>query len=403
MACRPDRSVGAAGLGAEAPQPPCGLNGLHARTDGFTSLAVVGAAAGAIAGWKVADPIIGLAISVAILNVLRRAARDIYWRLMDRVDPDLVERIEQQLSSVPGVAGVDRVRVRWIGHELHADADIALGDILSVTAAHEVLEDARHHLLHTIPRLVTCCCTPTPRATPTPTTAPPTTRTDTRDNPHAAGGHQAPSDSTSMRKPDSGTATQIGPGDRSVLLRRGLRLEYATLGWNVVEIGFLVAAAISARSVALAGFALDSLIEIFASIIVVWQLKGTADAHEEQRAVHRIGVAFFLLAVYIAVQAVVTVALDIQPDASPLGIAWLAATCVVMLALAAGKATTGARLDNPVLRAEAKVTLVDGALAAGILTGLVLNAAAGWWWADIAAGVILIGYGTREGLHHLRQ
>ena len=117
----------------------------------------------------------------------------------------------------------------------------------------------------------------------------------------------------------------------------------------------------------------------------------------------RIGVAFFLLALYIVAQAALTLALGIRPDASPLGIAWLTATCVVMFGLAAGKSRTGRLLGNPVLRAEASVTVVDGALAAGILLGLVLNAAIGWWWADIAAGSILVVYGLREGREHIRQ
>ncbi len=189
---------------------------------------------------------------------------------------------------------------------------------------------------------------------------------------------------------------------RAQLLRRGLRLEYATLGWNVIEIGFLIAAAIAARSVALAGFAFDSVIEIFASMVVVWQLRETTDAHDEHRAVRMIGIAFVLLALYIAVQSIVTLALGVRPDSSPLGIAWLAATVVVMLSLAAGKGHTGRALGHPVLTAEAKVTVVDGALAAGILLGLLLNRFAGWWWADIAAGTILIAYGAREGVHLLR-
>ena len=189
---------------------------------------------------------------------------------------------------------------------------------------------------------------------------------------------------------------------RSRLLRRGLRLEYATLGWNAVEIGFLVAAAVSARSVALAGFAFDSCIEIFASMVVVRQLRGTVDSGRERRAVRMIGVAFFALAVYIVVQSAVSLALDIRPDSSPAGIAWLAATCVVMFALAAGKARTGDALGNRVLQAEAKVTVVDATLAAAILLGLVLNALLGWWWADIAAGAILVVYGVREGIHGFR-
>jgi divalent metal cation (Fe/Co/Zn/Cd) transporter len=190
---------------------------------------------------------------------------------------------------------------------------------------------------------------------------------------------------------------------REALLRRGLRLEYATLGWNAVEIGFLIYAAVVARSVALAGFALDSMIEIFASLVVVWQLTGTGEAHGERRAVRLIGLAFFALAIYIAAQIAATLALGIRPDSSPLGIAWLAGTCLVMLGLAAGKARTGAELGNPVLSAEARVTLVDASLAAGILAGLLLNALAGWWWADIGAGTIVIVYGVREGVVHLRE
>ena len=187
-----------------------------------------------------------------------------------------------------------------------------------------------------------------------------------------------------------------------VLTRRGLRLEYATLGWNVVEIGFLVYAAIAARSVALAGFALDSCIEIFASVVVVWQLRGDVDPARERRAEHLIGVAFFALAVYLVGQTIVTLALGVRPESSPLGMAWLAATCVVMFSLAAAKARTGRELGNRVLRSEAKVTVVDATLAAAVLVGLALNATMGWWWADIAAGVVVIGYGLREGWRALR-
>jgi cation diffusion facilitator family transporter len=141
---RVGRRIGSAALVAD---------GLHARTDGLTSLAVVIAALGTMAGWRLADPVVGLAISVAVLNVLRHAARDIYRRLMDRIDPELVDRIEDSLGHTHGVEAVDRVRVRWIGHELEADAEVALDPRLHLAAAHEVLEDARHRLLHEIPRL----------------------------------------------------------------------------------------------------------------------------------------------------------------------------------------------------------------------------------------------------------
>jgi len=187
-----------------------------------------------------------------------------------------------------------------------------------------------------------------------------------------------------------------------VLTRRGLQLEYATLGWNVVEIGFLVYAAAVARSVALAGFALDSGIEVFASVVVVWQLRGDVDPDRERRAERLIGLAFLALAIYLIGQTVVTLALDVHPDSSPLGVVWLAATCVVMFALAAGKARTGRELGNRVLQTEAKVTVVDGSLAAAVLVGLVLNTALGWWWADLAGGIVVIGYGLREGWRAIR-
>jgi cation diffusion facilitator family transporter len=154
---RMGRRIGSAALVAD---------GLHARTDGFTSLAVLGAALGSMAGWPQADPIVGLAISAAIVNVLRQAARDIYRRLMDRIDPALVERITHDLGHVAGITSVDRVRIRWIGHELHADAEVALAPALPLAQAHDILEEARHHLLHTVPRLADVLLHANPAGTP---------------------------------------------------------------------------------------------------------------------------------------------------------------------------------------------------------------------------------------------
>jgi cation diffusion facilitator family transporter len=128
-------------------------DGRHARIDGFASLAVLGAALGSLAGWRLADPVIGFAISIAILRVLCVATRDVCRRLMDGVEPDLVDRVADQLASVPGIQAVERVRVRWIGHQLHADADLALDADLELARAHDILEDARHSLLHRVPRL----------------------------------------------------------------------------------------------------------------------------------------------------------------------------------------------------------------------------------------------------------
>jgi divalent metal cation (Fe/Co/Zn/Cd) transporter len=188
--------------------------------------------------------------------------------------------------------------------------------------------------------------------------------------------------------------------DRDGLLRRGLRLEYATLGWNVAGLGILAAAALASESPALAGFGLDSLIEVFASLVVVWHLKGV-HKNRETRAMRLIGVAFAVLAAYLVIQLAVVFAAGTHPEPSGLGIAWTALTFVVMLGLAWGKIRTGRTLGNPVLRAEGKVTLVDAGLAGAVLAGLALNALLGWWWADPLAGAVIIYYAVREGRHAL--
>ncbi|HUB39134.1 MAG TPA: hypothetical protein VMA72_09805 [Streptosporangiaceae bacterium] len=182
---------------------------------------------------------------------------------------------------------------------------------------------------------------------------------------------------------------------RAALLRRGFALEWATLCWNVAGIVALAIAAIAARSVALAGFGLDSLIEIGASTVVIWELSGTGEARQ-QRALRLIGAAFALLALYLLIQSTWVLAAGYHPRRSLPGIGWTAVTAIVMFALAAGKTRTGAALGNPVLRTEGRVTLVDGILATAVLTGLALNAGAGWWWADPAAGYVLVFYAARE-------
>lgn len=161
----------------------------------------------------------------------------------------------------------------------------------------------------------------------------------------------------------------------------------------------LVLAALAAGSVALPGFGVDSLIEIVASTVIVWQLKGGLGAGRERRALRIIAIAFVLLAVYIAVQTAATLSSDSHPGFSTLGIVWLALTVVTMLALASDKRNTGAQLRNPVLATEARVALIDAALAAAVLAGVVLNAAAGWWWADPASALVILVYGLREARH----
>ena len=163
----------------------------------------------------------------------------------------------------------------------------------------------------------------------------------------------------------------------------------------MVGVFVLAVAAIEARSVALAGFGLDSLIEIGASTIVLWELADVAQ-ERQQRAMRLIGFAFVGLAVYLAIQSTAILALGFHPRHSPLGIVWTGATAVVMFTLAAGKAKIGAALGNPVLSAEGRITMIDGILATAVLVGLVLNALLGWWWADPLAGYVLLYYAIRE-------
>jgi divalent metal cation (Fe/Co/Zn/Cd) transporter len=190
--------------------------------------------------------------------------------------------------------------------------------------------------------------------------------------------------------------------NRARLLRRGFILEWTTLGWKAIGIVVLAIAAIAASSVALAGFALDSLIEIGASAVVIWQLSGSGE-ERQRRALQLIGIAFVLLAIYLTLQSTWVLVTGHHAGHSRTGIAWTATTAAVMFALAYGKARTGVALDNAALRTEARVTLIDAFLAIAVLTGLVLNAAAGWWWADPAAAYVLVYYALREARGALTQ
>jgi cation diffusion facilitator family transporter len=141
---RTGRKIGSAALIAD---------GLHARTDGLTSLAVLVGAGGVAIGWNWADPVVGLLITVAILAVLRQAAREIYRRLMDAVDPALVDQAERSLRAADGVLGTGQVRLRWVGHQLRAECEVVVAAGLTAAAAHQVTVNAEHDLLHAIPRL----------------------------------------------------------------------------------------------------------------------------------------------------------------------------------------------------------------------------------------------------------
>jgi cation diffusion facilitator family transporter len=141
---RVGRQIGSAALVAD---------GLHARTDGFTSLAVLIGAGGLALGWQWADPVVGLLITVAILGVLRSAISQVGARLMDAVDPDLVDQAVAAVQSVEGVREVRELRIRWIGHTLRAEADLTVDPTISVATAHSLAHHAEDHLLTYVPRL----------------------------------------------------------------------------------------------------------------------------------------------------------------------------------------------------------------------------------------------------------
>ena len=147
------REIGSAALVAD---------GLHARTDGFTSLAVVAGAAGVALGFERADPIVGLLITLAILFVLRDAGRQVYRRLMDAVDEDLVSEVEQVLRTTPGVRDLGQVRVRWVGHTLRAECEVVVAADLSLVAGHAIAVEAEHRLLHEVRRLTAAFIHPDP-------------------------------------------------------------------------------------------------------------------------------------------------------------------------------------------------------------------------------------------------
>ncbi|HVY72765.1 MAG TPA: cation transporter [Candidatus Paceibacterota bacterium] len=182
------------------------------------------------------------------------------------------------------------------------------------------------------------------------------------------------------------------------LLQRGLLLEYITLAWNVVGTAVAVWAGIQAASLSLFGFGIDSAIEIFASIVVVWQLKAI-NKNNERFALKLIGGAFMALSLYLLVRALQVLVAGVHPQPSVLGAAWLFITAIAMLLLAYGKRKIGKQIPNRTLMEEAIVTLIDGLLALALLVGVLLDMYFGFWWADPVASLILVFLGAREALH----
>lgn len=188
----------------------------------------------------------------------------------------------------------------------------------------------------------------------------------------------------------------IAPERRDQLEHRGRLLALLTIGWNAIEGVIAVAAGVSAGSLALVGFGLDSFIEVFAGGVVLWHLRGVPE-ETERRALRLIALSFFLLAAYVVVEALRGLISDHQAGESSVGIALAAVSLLVMPALAWAKRRTGRELGNAVVVADSTETALCAYLSVILLGGLLLNAALGWWWADPLAAVMIAALAVREG------
>ena len=181
------------------------------------------------------------------------------------------------------------------------------------------------------------------------------------------------------------------------LKRRGIWLEYASMAWMVTEAGVAITAGVIASSIALVGFGLDSVIELFSAGIVVWQLRGDGE-ERESRAVRLIGVTFFALAAYLVAESIHDLVGHARPEQSVAGLAVTAAALLVMPGLAIAKRRTGQALGNRTLIADSAETAFCAVTSAAALIGLGLNAWLGWWWADPAAALVIAALAVREGI-----
>jgi len=194
--------------------------------------------------------------------------------------------------------------------------------------------------------------------------------------------------------------------ERARLQRRALRLEYGTIAWNLGEAVLTISLGVVAGSLALVGFGTDSIIEVFASSVVVWHLR---PGHEEDRpertrlALLLVATAFLLLAIVLAAVATRDLVTGRRAGESPVGIVYLAVTALVMFGLAIAKRRTAERLVSAPLRSEASMTFLDGILSTLTLTGLALNAALGWWWADPAAALVVAIAAANEARENRRE
>lgn len=199
----------------------------------------------------------------------------------------------------------------------------------------------------------------------------------------------------------------IADTERQGALARGLRLEYLSLGYNAIEALVGIAAGVAAGSVALIGFGLDSVAEGASASVLVWRLRSEASGRRtreevEHSAVRLVGIAFFVLAVYVAVGAVVELARGSRPEPSAVGTAIAVLSLIVMPLLARGKKAVARELGSRSLDADSHQTILCTYLSAILLLGLLANALLGWWWADPAAALGIAALAGSEGIELLR-
>ena len=191
----------------------------------------------------------------------------------------------------------------------------------------------------------------------------------------------------------------VSAAEQARLRRRGFALEYATMAWMVAEAAVAITAGVLASSIVLIGFGLDSVIEFFAAIIVVWQLRGeVAGQQRETRAVRLIAVTFFALAAYLAAESIHDLVTRARPGESIAGLAVAAAALIVMPVLAVAKRRTGQAMGNRTLVTESAETFFCAYTSAAALAGVGLNTMLGWWWADPAAALVIAALAVKEGL-----
>lgn len=189
-------------------------------------------------------------------------------------------------------------------------------------------------------------------------------------------------------------------------VRRGVHLEYITLGWNGLEAVVAIVSGIIAGSVALVGFGLDSVIEMSSGAALLWRLRSDADEERrervEQKALRVVGACFLALAVYVGYEAINSLRVREHPQESPSGIAIAVASLIVMPLLARAKRRVATGLDSGAMQADSRQTDICAYLSAILLGGLALNAVLGWWWADAVAGIIMVPIIAREGIEATR-